>query len=695
MRKLQAKLNTRIGLFWLLVFVFWAKTMLAYAVDFHISISDPVQAFIVAINPIGTSLLLFGLAFYARRARFFYPILTLTYILNTVLLYLNVIYFREFTDYMTVSTMTGYDKVNQGLSGSSLALTMPHDVLYWLDLVILILLFAFRWLKFDKLALPKKTGFAVTSFAIMFITFNLAVAEMDRSQLMTRTFDRTYVVKYLGLDFFTAYDGASEWHTSSMRAAATKSELKDVTDFTQKHYAAPNKAMFGAAKGRNVIVIHLESFQQFSIDQKVNGKEVTPFLNSIYHSKDTYAFDNFFHQVGQGKTSDAENMLEAGTYGLPQGSLFAQLGSDETFQAAPAILEQSPEKYTTAVFHGNVPTFWNRNNMYPNLGYQYFFSQPYYNHSGDRSMGYGLKDKLLFDDSVKYLQHLQQPFYVKYLTVTNHFPFELNKEDQDPNFKTTDTDDSAVNNYFVTNHYLDQSVEELFNFLKSSGLYNKSMIVIYGDHYGISNSENKNLASVLGKDPDNWTNFDNAQLQRVPFMVHIPGNGHGKIEHQYGGEIDVEPTLLHLLGINSKKYVQFGTDLFSKHHDQVVAFRNQDFVTPTYTSLSGTIYSNKTGQPANLTAAQKKHTDAEQAKVTKELSLSDSLNQKNLLRFYKPDGFTTVDPSKYKYTKGLQKAEQIERDRGVGSTSLYSQNGNKSIEGLYHTDAPEVDDKGR
>ncbi len=50
-------------------------------------------------------------------------------IANTLLLYLNVIYYREFTDFMTIATMmTGYSKVNQGLSGSSLALTNFHDV---------------------------------------------------------------------------------------------------------------------------------------------------------------------------------------------------------------------------------------------------------------------------------------------------------------------------------------------------------------------------------------------------------------------------------------------------------------------------------------------------------------------------------------------------------------------------------------
>ena len=85
---------------------------------------------------------------------------------------------------------------------------------------------------------------------------------------------------------------------------ATKSELEKVKKFTDKHYAKANPQMFGIAKGRNVIVIHLESFQQFIIDKKINGQEVTPFLNSLYHSNDTYAFDNFFHQVGQGIHSE-------------------------------------------------------------------------------------------------------------------------------------------------------------------------------------------------------------------------------------------------------------------------------------------------------------------------------------------------------------------------------------------------------
>ena len=39
------------------------------------------------------------------------------------------------------------------------------------------------------------------------------------------------------------------------------------------------------------------------------------------------------------------------------------------------------------------------------------------------------------------------------------------------------------------------------------------------------------------------------------------------------------PTILHLAGIDTKNYLMFGTDLFSKGHNQVVPFRNGDFIT--------------------------------------------------------------------------------------------------------------------
>jgi lipoteichoic acid synthase len=414
---------------------------------------------------------------------------------------------------------------------------------------------------------------------------------------------------------------------------------------------------------------------------KVDGQEVTPFLNSLENdNKQTLAFDNFFHEVGQGKTSDAENMLETGTFGLPQGSLFTQLGSDNTFQAAPAILQQQAG-YTSAVFHGNVGSFWNRDHVYKNLGYQNFFDRSYFNQS-DENLGYGILDKDMLKETVGHLEHLQQPFYSKFLTVTNHTPYLT--DGKNFNFPALKTGNSTVDDYVRTAHYLDESLRQFFDYLKASGIYQNSIFMIYGDHFGISDSNNKDLAKAIGKDPTTWDKFDDSQMQRVPLMFHIPGYTNGGIQHQYAGEIDVLPTLLHLMGIDNQKYIQFGTDLFSPKHDQTVAFRNGDFVSPAYTELGGDTYDTKTGEKVDPQALGiQPQIDKEQKQVKQALSLSDKLNQENLLRFYTPEGFTPVDPKKYDYHDLDKKNAEIEKEKGGQSTSLYSKNGNKTTTALY------------
>jgi len=393
--------------------------------------------------------------------------------------------------------------------------------------------------------------------------------------------------------------------------------------------------------------------------------------------------------------SDAENMLETSTFGLPQGSLFSKLGNDQTFQAMPAILGQR-DGYSSAVFHGNLGTFWNRNNVYKHMGYQNWVSGDYFDVTGQKATTWGLKDKLLFKESVPYLENLQQPFYVKYLTVTNHTPYTLDREDRDPNFVTTNSGSKIVDNYFVTNHYLDQSVKEFFNYLKASGLYDKTMVVLYGDHYGISNTDAKYLAPILGKNENEWNDLDNANLQRVPFMVHIPGMKKGYIDHQYGGEIDVAPTVEHLLGVSTQRYIQFGQDLLSKQHSDVVAFRNKDWITSDYASLSDRYWDVKTNEIiTNPSPKLQKTFDRIQSGVNEKLAMSDNLNQKNLLRFYKPKGFKEVEVSQFDYSKRatISRLKKQNVVLGKASTSLFAKNGNQSTLSKYVTDAPEANDE--
>ncbi|WP_368253161.1 LTA synthase family protein [Enterococcus faecium] len=691
MTQLKKLCQNRLAIVLTAVFFFWLKTITAYYADFSLGVEGTIQYFILWINPIATTLLFFGLSLYIKKPKPALAILLIIDILNTLLLYLNIIFYREFTDFITVKSVLGFSKVSQGLSGSSFSLMKPHDVIYWLDIAVFIGLLV--WLKVKKIPIKsnpvsKPMAIAVTCLSGLIFSGNLALSEANRPQLLQRTFDRSYIVKYLGIDAYTIYDGIKTGMTSSVRAHASSNGIDEVLDYTKKHYAEPNPETFGLAKGKNVIVLHLESFQQFLINMKVDGQEVTPFLNSIFQNQATISFDNFFHEVGQGKTSDAENMLETGTFGLPQGSLFTELGSDNVFQAAPAILGQT-EGYTSAVFHGNVASFWNRDHVYKNLGYDNFFDRSYFDES-DETLGYGILDKDLFRESAQYLEHLQQPFYTKFLSVTNHTPYYT--DDKNFDFPSLNTGNSTVDNYVRTTHYLDQSLEQFFTYLKKSGIYQNSIFVVYGDHFGISNTDNKDLASALGKDPDTWDEFDNAQMQRVPLMIHMPGYTKGTVNHEYGGEIDVLPTLLHLLGIDDKDYLHFGTDLLSSQHDQVVAFRNGNFVTPKYTVLGGKAYNNQTGEIIDTKAAGiDEEISKDQEKVKSALSLSDKLNQENLLRFYVPNGFETIDPKKYDYKNEAERNIAIEKKKGEHSTSVFSKNGNKTTTNLYPVTRTDVE----
>ena len=681
--------NKRLGFFTLLIVLMWLKNMLAYTLDFHLSLENALQHFILIINPIATTLLLLSVGLYVRRKKPAYITMMVIYFIMTALLFSNAVYYREFTDFITINTMLGAGKVASGLGESAIKLFRPYDILYWIDFILLVFALATKRIKMDETPVRARMAFAFTTLSVMIFSGNLFLAESDRPELLTRTFSRDYLVKYLGINAFTAYDGVQTYKTTQVRAQASATDMDEVAEYVKGHYAKPNDQYFGLAKGRNVIYIHLESTQQFLIDYKLKDEngvehEVMPFINSLYHSNSTFSFSNFFHQVKAGKTSDSETLFENSLFGLNQGALFTQLGGKNTFEAAPNILKQT-QGYTSAVFHGNSGTFWNRNETYKHLGYDYFFDASYYNVTEDNSFQYGLNDKPFFQQSVKYLEHLQQPFYTKFIAVSNHYPYSQLSGDE-TGFPLAQTKDETINSYFSTANYMDTAVHEFFDYLKQSGLYDNSIIILYGDHYGISNARNKELAQLLGKDRETWSNFDNAQVQRVPYMIHIPGMNKGKIIDTYGGQVDALPTLLHLLGVDTQNYIQLGQDLFSPDHKQLVAFRDGDFVTPNYTYYGGVLYDNKTGEEVTEPSEElKKQIDADKEAVSDQLATSDKINNGDLLRFYTKSGLKAINPDDYNYLKNTDRIEKIEKELGNKSTSVYSKNNQTSTTDKYQT----------
>ena len=615
--------------FLLTVFTITLKTYFSYYVDFSLGVKGLVQNLILLMNPYSLIALVLSVFLFFKGKKAFWFIFIGGFLL-TFLLYANVVYFRFFSDFLTFSTLNQAGNV-ESMGGAVSASFKWYDFVYFIDTIIYlaILIFKRKWL--DNRAFSKKFVPVVMATSVALFFLNLAFAETDRPELLTRTFDHKYLVKYLGPYNFTVYDGVKTIENNQQKALASEDDLTKVLNYTKQKRTEPNPEYYGAAKKKNIIKIHLESFQTFLINKKVNGKEVTPFLNKLSSGNQDFTyFPNFFHQTGQGKTSDSEFTMDNSLYGLPQGSAYSLKG-DNTYQSLPAILDQK-QGYTSNVMHGDYKTFWNRDQVYKHFGIDNFYDATYYDMSDDNIVNLGLKDKPFFKASADYQSKMKKPY-----------PFTLDEEDA--SIDKPNTGDSTVDGYIQTAHYLDQALEEYITDLKKKGLYDNSVIMIYGDHYGISENHNNAMEKLLGEKitPAKFTD-----LNRTGFWLKVPGKS-GGVNKEYAGQMDVMPTLLHLVGIDSKNYLMFGSDMFSKQHNNVVPFRNGDFITEDYKYVNGKIYSNKDNE---LLTEKPKDFDKNKKQVEKDLEMSDSVLNGDLFRFYKNPDFKKVNPGKYEYKSG-------------------------------------------
>ncbi|WP_339146876.1 MULTISPECIES: LTA synthase family protein [unclassified Sutcliffiella] len=613
------------------VVLLWVKTYIVYKTSFNITIESVKQEFILFINPLSFILLIAGLAlFFKEKGMKRYLIIT-SFIVSFVL-YANAVYYRFFNDFITIPLLFQSGNMSD-LGGSITELMTPMDLLMFTDVVILIALA--KWTpKFVSMTTwrPKVRKMYFLSIVGIFL-FNLGLAETERPQLLTRTFDREILVKNLGTYNYHVYDAVLQSKTRAQRAMADGSELAEVQNYINANYKAPNDDLYGVAEGKNIIIVKMESLQSFVIDNEINGEPITPFLNEL--KDQSYYFNNFYHQTGQGKTSDSEFLLDNSLYPVGRGAVFFTHGTNDFHTATPNAIKE--KGYTPVVFHANNKSFWNRDVMYDSLGYDKFFDIASYDVNEENSVGWGLKDEEFLQQSVPHMKELQQPFYAKFITLTNHFPFVLDEEDR--LVDEFDSNSRTLNRYFPTVRYMDESLKTFFDELKAAGLYENSVIIMYGDHYGISENHNEAMSQYLGKEV---TPFENAQLQRVPMIVHIPGvtDKNPKEFDTVGGQIDLKPTIKHLIGMETKNDIQFGEDLFSEDRNDFVVFRDGSFVTDEVVYTKNACYDKETEEEVEQEACE-----PYMEKAKKELQYSDKIVYGDLLRFY--DGTSIqVDESK-------------------------------------------------
>lgn len=628
------KRTTRIPLYILASLLFGLKTYIVYRFMFNIELENGMQEFILFINPFVSVFLIFAISVWFNNATRQMKYLRYTAFILSFIVYANLVFYRQFTDFITLPQL--FMGSNMADLGSSiLTLIKPYDIFLFADLAII-------WY------LSKKKGFLVAvnylkrykvlafAMSLLLLAGNFFLAEMERPQLFTRAFDREYLVKNIGLFNYHIYDIFIHSKAESQRVFADGNEIPEIQAYIDEHVKTEDKSkLFGVAEGKNIIFINAESIQNFVIGREVNGEEITPFLNRLVEDEDTYYFDNFFEQTGQGNTSDSEFLVENSLYPLSRGAVFFTHGGNE-YHALPEILKK--EGYFSAVFHANNKSFWNRDGMYRNLEIDHFFSEDAYEVTEENSVGWGLKDKAFFEQSIKYLQALEEPYYAKFITLTNHFPFELDEEDK--SIEPYDSNSNTLNNYFPTVRYADEAMEEFFEHLKRAGIYEDSIIIIMGDHIGISANHNRAMSMYLEK--EEITPFDQVQLLKVPLFIHIPGHGEGEVISTVSGQIDMKPTILSLIGIEQTKDIYFGNDLFAEDRKGYIALRNGDFISEDYLYTVGMCYDVHTGERIESEEATEDGEGNQEAvtpcddikeKVELELNYSDDIIYGDLFRF--------------------------------------------------------------
>lgn len=609
-------------LFWIFTILLWTKSLLAYQFFFNLPVENVVQAMILFINPLSFTLFLFAFSHFFNGNKQKWTLFIL-YTISSLILFADTTYYREFTDFLTVPLLFQSSNV-ETLSTSFFSILEWKDLLLVGDLFILPILL---WRMNYEAKASRRRALATFVAAVSVFGVNLALAETERPELLTRSFDRELLVKNLGPFNFHVYDAMLQTKTSAQKALADESELEAIETYARQNYAAPNPDMFGKYKGKNVIAVSLESTQSFTHNMKApNGEYITPNLNKLI--EESHFWPNYYHTTGQGKTSDSEFAIDNSLYGLSRGGVYFT-NADNEYDALPEVIKQ--ENYHSAVFHANNKSFWNRDQMYQNIGVDQFFDEASYDLGDPNDMTeWGLLDDEFFLQSVPLLEELPEPFFAKMITLTNHFPFTMPSEEYElvPKFETSST---TLNNFPQALAYQDYALGLFIDELKKNGMWDDTIFIVYGDHNGISTNHNAAMADLLGK--EELTSYDVAKLQSVPFAIHLPGQESGEVHETIGSHVDVNPTIQHLLGIDTSDQIGFGNDLFAEERNDRAVLRDGSVITQDYVFTQSTCYDAETGEVVDdASVCGPLEEDA-----NKMLEMNDELIYSDLLRFKNQD----------------------------------------------------------
>lgn len=498
--------------------------------------------------------IVFGLIeWMASKRKFLYYMIA--NLLISVIYFAVLMYYKYYGVIATYHALEQADKVTK-VGESTYSLLDPYYLFIFVDIVVF-MFFMFRpkyiriWKERGMNRRMNRTElFGIISVSLAICIFNIwpnhaSMNENKKAQGMG-------ILNYEVYTIFADTKVTEQMIDSKEITQQSVNETKGITEPVSPKYWA-------AAQGKNLIVVQMESFQNFLLGLSIDGQEVTPNLNKLLKSE--HYFNNFYTNVGQGTTSDAEFVVNTSLYVPHHEVATSSKYMTKELPSLPKLMKANG--YQTATFHTNSVEFWNRKTLYKVLGFDKYYDQSFY--GNDDHIAFGSSDEVLFAKTVPELVKMDaedNPFYAMVMSMSAHHPYKM------PESKLQMTlpkryEGTLVGNYILAQNYADYAMGQFLDQLESSGLWEDSVIVFYGDHQGVSlfsldGNEKSLMEEMVGHE------YGYTDMFNVPFIVHIPGMDQPIISNQTGGQIDILPTVANLLGISMKDQLHFGEDLMNQ-----------------------------------------------------------------------------------------------------------------------------------
>ena len=519
---------------------------------------------------------LFGISYLLpRRARNITGIVI--NVIFSILLFADNLYYNYSNNVLSIMQITNIQYGEEIMSTLPM-LIRPSQILYFIDLILLLIGLISRFIKIKKIEkvkkinnIPVKILEGVLCFSLLFMN-----CVYSNGMVVEAPYNRDTQIKEATIFGFHVSDIANSFNTKKQAKYKHKDEMLADYNLLKEEYNNEyenfESIYKGSMKGKNIIILQLESLQEFVVNKKINGKEITPNLNKFIN--ENIELSNMYMQ-SYSTTADSEFSTVTSLYPMENGMAYSKYYKN-TYDDIFKIFHNAG--YTTSYMHGNEGYFWNRSNVYKNMQVDNIELKDQFEDTSEEVMGY-LSDELLYKQAVEKMKNYQAPFVSFVVSASSHTGFTLDglKDMSKVNIDVGKYKDTFFGNYLESVNYADYAFGVFVQELKNAGLYDDSIIILYGDHNGLD-MYNSEMLDFLKKLDSNVTDVD-IQLNyiRVLAGMKIPGITEMKIEKPVA-KLDIKPTLAYLCGLDEG--FSLGTNMLGNKN--FVCLNNERIITDKY-----------------------------------------------------------------------------------------------------------------